>query len=273
MTIQRFSDPWLIRVLLSVTFILAGRVVGTSQVLSTNATALKYEEPRLLQGRIYSSDRKQLLFRFTRRATRSGQQLSVVREYSYPDGRIAARERVEYLGDQLRSFALGQLQSGEAGRVNLKSDSQAKSQGVIAFEYQKEPGSTAKTRNEELQPDTVVSDMVAPFLGSHWDALMRGEKVKCRYIVLARRETVGFTFVKESESTSQGKQVAIIKMEATSPIIAALIDPLFFTLEKQGRHHVLEYRGRTTPKTREGSSWKDLDAITVFDWAEKGEGP
>jgi hypothetical protein len=29
---------------------------------------------------------------------------------------------------------------------------------------------------------------------------------------------------------------------------------------------VLQYVGRTTPKLKEGNKWKELDALTVFDW-------
>ena len=55
-------------------------------------------------------------------------------------------------------------------------------------------------------------------------------------------------------------------MEATSVIIAALIDPIRLTMEKEGRHHVLQYVGRTAPKIKNGNKWNDLDAVTVFDW-------
>ena len=71
---------------------------------------------------------------------------------------------------------------------------------------------------------------------------------------------------KESEATSHGRAVLIIKMEATSPIIAALVDPVVFTAEKAGQHHILQYVGRATPKTWNGAKWDDLDALTVFDW-------
>jgi hypothetical protein len=108
--------------------------------------------------------------------------------------------------------------------------------------------------------------MVGPFLLDHWDALMRGEEVKCRYVVLPRVETVGFTFEKLTGDKRERKGVVIIKMSATSPIIAALVDPLYFTIERDGRHRVLEYEGRTTPKLKAGNKWKDLDAVTVFHW-------
>jgi hypothetical protein len=58
-------------------------------------------------------------------------------------------------------------------------------------------------------------------------------------------------------------------MEPTSLIIARLVDPLFFTLEKDGQHRVLQYTGRVTPKTRIGNKWDDLDATVVFDWPSR----
>ena len=53
-------------------------------------------------------------------------------------------------------------------------------------------------------------------------------------------------------------------MEPTSLVIAALVDPLYFTVEKNGPHRVLEYVGRTTPKIERNGKWKDLDAVTVY---------
>jgi hypothetical protein len=232
---------------------------------ASNAPArLRFEEPKFLQADIYSADRKQVLFRFTRRATRTNNSLDVVRKYTYPDGKVAALERVIYNGDMLVSYTLEDLQSGASGSAIIKRSSNG--QEGIAFEYRKDPGAKQKSANEELVPDTILADMLAPFVVSHWKALMLGEKVKCRYIVVMRRETVGFTFLKCAESIKDGKPVVTIKMEPSSAIIGALIDPLFFTMEKDAPHHILEYSGRTTPKVREGNSWKNLDGVTVFDW-------
>ena len=57
-----------------------------------------------------------------------------------------------------------------------------------------------------------------------------------------------------------------LRMQASSFIIAQIVDPLFFVVEKAVPHRVLEYEGRTTPKRRDGNKWKDLDARTVYDW-------
>jgi hypothetical protein len=59
--------------------------------------------------------------------------------------------------------------------------------------------------------------------------------------------------------------VVIIRIEATSPIIAALVDPVFFAVEREGQHRVLQDVGRVTPKAKTGNEWADLDALFVFD--------
>src|SRR5215207_5314904 len=78
----------------------------------TNLGTLKYEEPKLLTGRIYAkgSDRSRPLFSFRRVATRRDSTLEVTREYNYPDGKVAAREHVVYNADNLILYQLEELQ-------------------------------------------------------------------------------------------------------------------------------------------------------------------
>jgi hypothetical protein len=235
---------------------------------SQGASLLTYEEPKTLTGTIYSSDRKTVLFKFSRQLSRSGTELKVLREYSYPDGKLAAQERVVYEGNDFRSYELEELQTGGYGRATVRPDPTDPAKKALSLEYSKDNASRAAPgrSSETLQGDTLNNDMVGPFLAAHWDALRKGEEVKCRFIVLSRRETVGFRFVKESESQLQGKPMIILRMEPTSPLIRPLVDALHFKIEKEGAHRVLEYSGRTTPKIRSGNKWKDLDAVTVFDW-------
>ena len=241
---------------------------GESRLGAADAE-LKYEAPQYLTGAIYGqgADSKKLLYHFKRVATRSGSTLKVERTYTYPDGKPAARERVVYEGDSLVSLELEELQIGAAGSARVRRSAPNAAKGSIDFEYRAEPGGRTKTSSEALKANTILGDMVGPFLASNWDALARGDQVKCRYLVVPRRETVGFTFVKSGESTWQGKEVMLVKMEASSVLLAALVDPLFFTMEKAAPHRVLQHAGRTTPKLQVGSKWKDLDAVTVFDWA------
>ena len=238
-----------------------------------SSTPLKYEEPKLLLATVYAKDsgRQQVLFKFKRVATRSGSTLNVLREYTYPNGKPAARERVVYDGDDLASYALDELQIGAAGTVKVRRDPADPARNALLFAYTKNlvSGSQPKTSTEALRNDTLIGDMVAPFLVSHWAELSKGEKVRCRYVVVPRRETVGFTFVKQSETTLQGRGVVIIRMEATSLIIAQLVDPLLFIVEKEGQHRVLQYVGRVTPKAKAGNKWDDLDATVTFEWPSR----
>jgi hypothetical protein len=237
-------------------------------VTAQSANPLKYEEPRHLSGTIYTADRKKALFNFSRSSVRTGNLLTVSRAYTYPDGSVAVREKVSYEGDRLREYDVEDLQLASHGSAKIVYDASDPSRSQIFYEYLKDihSGKKPKTDTEPFRNNCLMGDMVAPFLMDHWSDLLRGNEIKCRYIVVDRRETVGFTFVKDSEARRAGRNVIILKMFPTSRIIAAVIDPLFFTIEKDGQRRILEYTGRVPVKIKDGSKWKDIDGLTVFDW-------
>jgi len=244
----------------------AGQTAFAADPVNAPGGELRYEEPKTLTAVIYTRNTSppKALFNFKRVATRSGSTLNVVREYSDPDGKPALRERIVYEGDELVSLKLEELQIDARGSATIRRQS---GKSEIQFEYAKEAsaGGKPKTASESLRQDTVVDDMIGPFIAAHWDILMKGQPAKCRYLCVPRRETLGFTFTKDGETTWKDQPAVLIKMEATSFIIAALVDPMFFTVEKGGRHRVLRYVGRTAPKLRAGDKWNDLDAVTVFE--------
>jgi hypothetical protein len=231
---------------------------------------LLYARPEVLTASIYAckTEPPQLLFKFRRMTTSSGSITSVLREFSYPDGKLAACERVEYHGNNLHSYELDELQTGASGRAEIIPNPNEPQRGKISFQYSKTSGnrSRGKPSTELLAPDTLIADMMGTFLSSNYDRIISGQKVTCRYAVVSRKETIGFAFTKESETSWHGQETIRLKMQAISPIIAALIDPYYLTIEKASPHRVLEFVGRTTPKVGESGHWKDLDAVTVFDW-------
>ena len=228
--------------------------------------------PELLIGNIcpLGGGPAKCLFKSERRATRSDDTVRVGCDYTYPDGTLAARDRIVYKAGRLVSFEEQLLQTGEKGSARILPDPKNPGQSKIVFDYVVGQGSAAKTSSasESLAKDTLIDDMISDFIVSHWGDLETGGSAKFRYIVLSRKETVGFKLTKESESVLQGQPVARIKMEPTSFIIAQLVDPLFFVVEQGGKHRILQYIGRTTPLIREGNKWKDLDATTIFDWTQ-----
>lgn len=223
-------------------------------------------EPASLAGTIYAkaTGTNEALFTFRRTAARSGSTVRVLREYVRPDGTVAARERVEYEAGRLVSFELEEPEAGASGSARIQPRPKHPNEQQIAFAYSQDH--KTKTGSERLAADTLVNDMIGPFMAAHWGDLTKGSAVKFRYVAVARAETVGFKFIKDSEITWRGKTAVVIRMEPTSWIIAQLVDPLFFTVEKEEPHRILEYVGRTTPRIRKGNGWADLDARTVFDW-------
>ena len=242
----------------------AGQSGLAAQGSKSDTVPCKYEYPTNWTAAIYAPGTKNLLFRFRRLATRSGATVSVHRDFADPAGNLAAMEDVFYQGDQLVRYDLKEMQIGAEGSARIRASPTDPAKGTLEFEYRPGPNSRLKTSTEALVPDTLIGDMIGPFLGSHWQALQRGEKVRCRYIVVPRLETVGFTFAKEAKGAAN-PNVVIIRMEPTSLIIAALVDPVFFTLEAAPPHNILDCAGRTTPKVQMKGKWKDLDAFTVFE--------
>ena len=234
------------------------------------ARAVDYAEPARLVGNILSLAPQpgKLLFRSERRGTKHDSAVEVTCDYTYPDNSLAARDRIIYHAGQLISFDEELLQTGEKGSAVIRPDPKSPGQRRIYFEYTTGQGGEKRESygSEALENDTLVDDMIPDFIVSHWTALDSGSAARFRYIVLSRKETVGFKLVKDIETVWNGKKAVRFKMAPTSFIIAQLVDPLFFVVEKNSPHRILEYTGRTTPLVRDGNKWKELDAQCVFDW-------
>jgi hypothetical protein len=248
-------------------------ICGAPLRAQSQTRAVDYAEPRLLVGNIFpmSSSPTECLFKSERRGTRTGTNVLVTCDYTSPSGSLAARDRIVYEAGRLASFEEEELQTGESGSAKIRPDPNNPGHWRVYFEYVIGQGGTAKRSgsSESLEGDTLIDDMIPAFIDSHWEALDKGSAVKFRYIVLSREETVGFKLLKEAETTWQGQRVIRIKMVPTSFIIAQLVDPLVFVVEKSGKHRILEYVGRTTPMVRNGNKWKELDAISIFDWKQE----
>jgi hypothetical protein len=229
---------------------------------------LDYAEPKLLTGTIVARSTTNVLYHFRRTTARNSNTVQVLRVFNYPDGKLAARERVTYVNGELSAFQLDELQIDAQGNTQVTVDPKNPRKKKLTFEYTVGDAahSKRKTNTETTDGEVLIGDMIPYFIVRHWSELMRGEPAKFRFIAQSRLETVGFKLVKEAEVTHRGQPCVRLRMEPTSVIIAQIVDPLFFVVEKNGAHRVLEYDGRTTPKMRRGSAWKDLDALNLYDW-------
>lgn len=230
-----------------------------------------YLEPRALPSSMFPVGGGPVLFKQERRAVETNGTVYVTCDYTYPDGRLVAQDRLGYRNGQLLWYEEDQLQLGEMGRAEIRPDPKHPGRNRAYFQYTTGQGPSARTSSdsEALENDTLADDMIGPFIASHWSILQSGSPAKFRLLVLSRKETVGFKLVKESETTRKGVPVVRVRMEPTSIIIARLVDPLYFLVEKSAAHRVLEYTGRVTPMVRNGNKWKEVDAVSVFDWSHE----
>ena len=255
---------WVVRLVLWLSALPAG--LAADPASPATAAAYDYAEPKLLTGSLYAigSERKTVLFTFRRTATRSNSVVHVERQFFATNGALAAEEKVIYESNRLVSFQMREFQEQVSGAVRIEPDPKNPARQKIFISYAR--GLTPpKGDAQKLQPDTVIDDTLYPFLLAHWDDLMRGDAVKFRFVSLEWERTFEFRFVKAAESSQNGPSVVQIRMEPTGRFVAKLVDPLIFTVEKNGSHRILSYLGRTTPRIRKGRSWKYLDAETVFD--------
>lgn len=176
------------------------------------------------------------------------------------DGQTVVIETSEFAKvgeiEKLRFYKISQRQLSAEATITVKD-------GKALFTYTRD-GKT-KTSSETIGEDFVVGPSMMLHLHRNWEQVKRGNKVKVRLGVADRAETVGFEFYKDREETLDGKNVFVLKMKPSSFLIAALVKPIYLFVTPDGET-LLEVRGRTQLKQKVGSSWKDLDAITVYEY-------
>ncbi|HEV2437419.1 MAG TPA: hypothetical protein VG077_15615 [Verrucomicrobiae bacterium] len=227
--------------------------------------AYDYAEPKLLTGTLYEigSHRQKVLYTFRRIAVSSGATVHVERQFFRTNGLMAAVDKVVYKSNRLDSYQMQDFQARVSGAVRIAPDPQDPARQQIFISYG--PGLVPpKGYAQNLPPDIVFDDTLYPFMMAHWDELMRGNTVNFRFISFEWGRTFAFHLVKTAESAQHGRTVEQIRMAPDSLFVAALVDPLIFTVEKDSPHRMVSYIGRTTPRIQRGNSWKYLDAETVF---------
>lgn len=210
----------------------------------------------LSAAKIYDlKDRNKHLYNLKNEFELTGDTKKMVATYTDPDGKLLVQEttilKVADGRESLVSYDLDHKQIGATGKIEVRD-------GRAYFTYTKD-GKT-KTANEKVGDDFVVSTMIVGYLGRNWEKIRRGETLKVRLGVVDRLETVGFSKKKAAESG----EILKVKMSATSMIIAALVDPLYWGMALDGSH-IKEYEGRLPVKTVAGSKVLDFDGFVLYE--------
>lgn len=242
---------------------------------SLPAEPFDYATPALVTGTVYEtgSNHKKVLFTFERSATRTGPTVRVERRFKLPDGSTAAMENIVYQSGQLVSLEMKELQAGLWGGLQVKPDPKKPARLKLTINYGHDGTPEKGGSTEDLPKDTLVDDSIYPFILMHWDELNKDTSVKFHFVSLEWEKTFAFKLAKTGEGTVDQKKVVFIRMEPANLFLSQFMNPVNFSIEKEGLHRVLEYTGRTTPRIKSGKNWKYLDAETVFDWDTAGTRP
>ena len=210
------------------------------------------------------SGKQKLLFTYQHNSVGTANGRTLTNTYLDPENHVVAVETTEVGSpdkaaggaERVVSYKMSQRQIGAEGQVEIRGSR-------AYFAYTKD-GKT-KTDDEKVSDDFVVGPSLVGFLHSKWEKILKGEHIKARFAVLDRRETVGFEYYKEKEADVDGKHVIVVKMKPSSLVISAVVNPLHFYLTPDGSR-LVQLDGRTQLKTKDGSNWRDLDAVTVYEY-------
>jgi hypothetical protein len=200
------------------------------------------------------SNHQKLLYTLIRKESGPADKLKTNIVFKDPSGKEVVREAALVSNGHVVRYSMEQLQLGEVGSLEV-------SDGKARFSFTRN-GKT-ETSEEDAVDNLITGPTTMDFLERHWKELLAGETVSSRFAVIARKETVGFKFFKEAEEERGGRRVVRLKMKPTSIVIAALVDPLVFWIDRE-TVHLVEVRGRTLPMARVGDRWKDLDAEILY---------
>lgn len=201
------------------------------------------------------SNQKSLLFKVDAQLiSHSPDEKIFLSSYFDKDHHLALKEEARFKNFQIETYSIHQEQLREFYKLDVKN-------GRLHFLTI----SNGKTREsvEDLPENLVIGPSFVPFFQKNWEKLLSGEVIRSRLAVLDRRETIGFNFSKHAEEIWNGRQVVTLKMKPASFVISLLVNPVYFTLDRESVQ-LLRIVGRMIPKLKVGASWKDLDAEAIF---------
>ncbi len=205
------------------------------------------------QAELFDLETKNKLFTYEARRVHNNE--TTTYESQYKDavsGEVVASEKAELQNGKLVRYFVERKPTQETGVIEVKD-------GKVLFSYNDNGKKSEGKEPLNTKEPTIVSANLVALAEDKMDDLLAKKAVDFRYAVWYRKETVGFRYSYERE---EGNKV-VIKMNPTNFLYKSLVKPIYLTFDKTSKK-LLEIRGRSLPKKKEGSSWRDVDALSVY---------
>jgi hypothetical protein len=219
-----------------------------------------YSFDLVLTGDVYSLDKTKKILNFERHEkviSKSEKKIKGI--FKDLDGNILVIETATIQDGKTINAKVDHIQTKESGTISV-------SDGKIYFE--KKVGTDIEKDTEDYTPNFTVGMSSMSFIKKNWSTLIKGDTVESRFGVWYRKDTVGFDLFKTREFVLNGEKVVEIKMSASSFIIRAIVDPIYFVLNKNSLE-LKTVKGRISPKLLKNGKLTDLDAYIEYSKVSK----
>jgi len=169
-------------------------------------------------------------------------------------GRIVASHDAIYESGRLLATHYDQKQSHESGSMEVKDGKAlytSTQNGKTKRSVQSDPGN--------LVPCCAVPDLIT----TNWDDLAKGKTLGMNVPVLLRHDAYGYKLTRVKTWSEQGRRLAEFKVEASSAVVRAFVDPYYYVFDDQSRS-LVQIRGLAIAKVGPPGNMKDLDARVVY---------
>ena len=205
----------------------------------------------------YPAQGDTVLYRGLRTIRSAAGRVTVTTVFSLPSGKPIQRTEAVYEAASLApiSWHLDDERSGEAESLVREGD-------ALRLSYRADAHSASKSDTLPRRPGQMFTATVEPLIERDLARLTAGEVVRFRLLVPSRRDSYGFRIQRDDTPALQRPGTVVLRMDPDSWLVRRLVDPLYFVLQAQPPHRVLEFRGRVSIKTDAGD---DQDLRIVYD--------
>jgi hypothetical protein len=123
-------------------------------------------------------------------------------------------------------------------------------------------------QSEDISDGFITGPVSLNFIKEHWDQLVKGERVKTRFSVFEREETIGFAFKKKGTEKVKDHDCVILEMRPSSFFVSMLVSPVEIALDMKDKT-LIRYRGRTSLQTMKDGKMQPLEAEIFYGLADK----
>jgi hypothetical protein len=226
---------------------LAARFAGAVILVSSAALG-----PQVSTASVYSLDPRSVnpLFWFERRAQSTGTQTVVDVWFRTADGETALHERVIYERENVIQYDSFEYQIDEHYAMRRAG-------GRVSFLVTR--GNNVTRSSDRWTDETRIIDEIPDYIRKHWSALLAGETLQIRFVVMFRGEIIPFQIYKQATIDQNGTLAVVIRLRPSNWIIARFVRPVDLLFRSDERRTLVEMTGPLPVKIQRGSKWVDLD--------------